>query len=72
MKEADFTQVIDTNLVGPFLMSKAVLPGMANRNGSIINITSVAGLYGNASQPTKCFKSWSCGTDQDAGQRNGW
>ncbi|MGI6077562.1 MAG: 3-oxoacyl-[acyl-carrier-protein] reductase [Fastidiosipilaceae bacterium] len=51
MKEADFTQVIDTNLVGPFLMSKAVLPGMAkNRNGSIINITSVAGLYGNAGQ----------------------
>lgn len=51
MKRTDFTDVMDTNLVGPFLMSKAVLPVMTKqRNGCIINITSVAGLYGNAGQ----------------------
>lgn len=46
-----FNQVIQTNLTGAFLMSRAVLPGMVRaRWGRIIQISSVAGLYGNAGQ----------------------
>lgn len=51
MKKEQFTDVLDTNLTGPFLMSKAVLPSMMKaKTGRIINITSVAGIYGNAGQ----------------------
>ena len=51
MKREDFEQVIDTNLLGPFLTSKEVMrPMMKNRWGRIINIASVVGLVGNAGQ----------------------
>jgi 3-oxoacyl-[acyl-carrier protein] reductase len=51
MKREDFEQVIDTNLLGPFLTSKEVMrPMMKNRWGRIINIASVVGLIGNAGQ----------------------
>jgi NAD(P)-dependent dehydrogenase (short-subunit alcohol dehydrogenase family) len=42
----DFREVIDTNLIGPFLLIKTVLPAMIERGGSIINITSDAGQVG--------------------------
>jgi gluconate 5-dehydrogenase len=39
--------VLATNVTGPFLLSRAVLPGMAARGrGKIINVASVAGLVG--------------------------
>jgi gluconate 5-dehydrogenase len=39
--------VLTTNVTGPFLMSRAVFPGMAARkHGRIINVSSVAGLVG--------------------------
>ena len=39
--------VLATNVTGPFLMSRAVYPGMAARkHGRIINVASVAGLVG--------------------------
>ncbi len=42
MDSKDFTDVVDTNLVGTFLMSKyAVLEFLKNRYGRIINISSV-------------------------------
>jgi 3-oxoacyl-[acyl-carrier protein] reductase len=51
MKEADFDAVLDTNLRGAFLCSKAALRPMTKaRGGRIINITSVVGLIGNAGQ----------------------
>lgn len=51
MNLQQFSQVIDTNLTGSFLMCKAVLPDMVKaRQGRIINMASVAGLYGNAGQ----------------------
>ncbi len=51
MKEADWDAVLDTNLKGVYLCTKAVLrPMMKQRQGSIINITSVIGLTGNAGQ----------------------
>lgn len=43
--------VIDTNLRGPFLCSKAVLPGMVERGaGRLIHTTSGAGSEGRANQ----------------------
>jgi len=51
MKEDDFNAVIDTNLGGVFLCTKAALrPMIKARSGRIINITSVVGLIGNAGQ----------------------
>ena len=42
----DFRYVINTNLIGPFLMIKKVLPAMIENGGSIINVTSDAGAIG--------------------------
>lgn len=51
MKEDDFDAVIDTNLRGVYLCTKAVLRPMTKaRSGRIINMTSVVGLIGNAGQ----------------------
>jgi 3-oxoacyl-[acyl-carrier protein] reductase len=51
MKSEDFSNVVDTNLKGTFLVSKAILKGMLKqRRGSIVNITSVIGQMGNAGQ----------------------
>ena len=50
--------VIDTNLTGPFLMSRAVIPSMSKKNwGRIINISSISGkvaeIYGSAYSASK-------------------
>jgi len=42
----DFRQVIETNLVAPFLLIKKFLPAMIERGGSIVNVTSDAGRVG--------------------------
>ena len=44
----DFRKVIDTNLIAPFLLIKKALPAMSDRGGSIINVTSDAGITGYA------------------------
>lgn len=51
MTEADWDEVVDTNLKGAFNFSKAVSVIMARaRSGSILNVTSVSGLVGNPGQ----------------------
>ncbi len=51
MSEDDWDAVIDTNLKGAFLTSKAAIrPMIRQRSGRIINLTSVVGLVGNAGQ----------------------
>lgn len=51
MKKEDFEDVINVNLVGTFNMTKNIIPYMMkNRNGRIINISSVVGVSGNAGQ----------------------
>ncbi len=51
MKEEDFDQVLDVNLKGCFLMSKACIrPFIKQHSGRIINISSVVGMMGNAGQ----------------------
>ncbi len=49
--EEDFDKVIEVNLKSVFNMTKAVIrPMMKQRSGSIINMSSVVGLKGNAGQ----------------------
>lgn len=51
MKEEDFKQVIDVNLIGTFNMTKNVSQYMVKqRSGRIINISSIVGIHGNAGQ----------------------
>jgi len=51
MSEADFDVVIDTNLKSVFNMTKAVQRTLLKqRKGSIINMSSVVGVKGNAGQ----------------------
>ena len=51
MKSADWQSVIDLNLSGVFLCTRAVSRAMLKaRSGRIINITSVVGLMGNPGQ----------------------
>lgn len=51
MSEEDFDSVIDVNLKSVFNMTKAVQKTMLkNRKGSIINMSSVVGVKGNAGQ----------------------
>ncbi|TYP95072.1 3-oxoacyl-[acyl-carrier-protein] reductase [Fodinibius salinus] len=51
MNEEQWDQVIETNLKSIFNYSKAVAkPMMRNRGGSIVNISSVVGISGNAGQ----------------------
>lgn len=49
--EPEWDVVLDTNLKGAFLFTKAVARGMIKRRwGRIVNITSVIGLMGNKGQ----------------------
>ena len=51
ISEEDFDKVIEVNLKSVFNLTKAVIrPMMKQRNGSIINMSSVVGLKGNAGQ----------------------
>jgi 3-oxoacyl-[acyl-carrier protein] reductase len=51
MKTDDFDNVINTNLKGTFLLCRSLAKSMLKaRKGSIVNITSVIGLTGNAGQ----------------------
>lgn len=45
---ADLQQVLDINLIAPFLFCRAVLPAMFGRKyGRIVNVASIAGKEGN-------------------------
>jgi 3-oxoacyl-[acyl-carrier protein] reductase len=51
MKDAEFDEVLATNLKGTYLCTRAVLRGMVRaRWGRVVNISSVVGLLGNAGQ----------------------
>jgi 3-oxoacyl-[acyl-carrier protein] reductase len=48
VSRSDLEQVLAINLVGPFLLSRAVIPAMLERQyGRIINVASIAGKEGN-------------------------
>jgi len=51
MSDEDWSAVIDTNLTGVFNVTRAAARHlMKQRSGSIVNVTSVIGLVGNAGQ----------------------
>lgn len=51
ISEQDFDQVIEVNLKSVFNLTKAVIrPMMKQKSGSIINMSSVVGVQGNAGQ----------------------
>jgi len=55
MKEADWSDVLETNLSGVFRVSKGLLKAMMKkRHGRIINISSVVGTMGNPGQANYC------------------
>ena len=49
MEENDWEDIVKTNLFGPYYVSKSVVPSMIELgSGDIINVSSTAGLKGNA------------------------
>ncbi|HKW88256.1 MAG TPA: SDR family NAD(P)-dependent oxidoreductase [Candidatus Acidoferrales bacterium] len=57
--ETDWDALLDTNLKGVFLMSRAVVPGMISRSrGHIINIASLAGKNSFAGGSVYCASKW--------------
>ncbi len=57
--EADWDHVLDTNLKGVFLVSRAVAPSMIRRGtGDIINISSLAGKNTFAGGGIYCASKW--------------
>lgn len=48
LDRSEFERVLEVNLIGPFLVSRAVLPAMLDRkHGRIVNVASIAGKEGN-------------------------
>jgi len=51
MRDADFAEVLEVNLVAAFRCTREVLRGMLRRRwGRVVSISSVVGLVGNAGQ----------------------
>ncbi len=49
MEEEQWEDIVKTNLFGPYYVTRAVVPAMIQKNaGDIINVSSTAGLKGNA------------------------
>lgn len=49
LEPTDWERIIQVNLMGPYYVTRAVVPNMIERQtGDIINISSTAGLAGNA------------------------
>ncbi|HYZ86438.1 MAG TPA: SDR family NAD(P)-dependent oxidoreductase [Bryobacteraceae bacterium] len=51
LPEATWDRVVDVSLKGAFLCSKQVLPHMRTEGGSIVHISSVAGIVGMRNRP---------------------
>ena len=57
--EAEYRQIIDINQVGTFLGMKTAIPTMVQaESGSIVNISSVAGLQGAAGTMAYAASKW--------------
>ncbi|BDB44752.1 MULTISPECIES: glucose 1-dehydrogenase [Mycobacterium] len=59
LAEAEFRRVMDINALGTFLGLQAVVPAMRRAGGgSIINVSSLAGLVGMAQSLAYCASKW--------------
>ena len=55
MTDEQFTDVLDINLIAPFMLMRTVMPGMMKRRyGRIINMASIVGVMGNPGQANYC------------------
>jgi NAD(P)-dependent dehydrogenase (short-subunit alcohol dehydrogenase family) len=50
----DFRRIIEVNLVGTFAVSRACLPHLLATGGSIVNISSSAGIFGQPYNAAYC------------------
>jgi len=50
----EFRRIIDVNLVGTFAVSRACLPHLLANGGSIVNVSSSAGLFGQPYSAAYC------------------
>ncbi len=53
-REEDFDRVLDVNLKGLFFLSAAAIPHLEKTGGSIVNLSSDAGLQGNTGAAVYC------------------
>jgi NAD(P)-dependent dehydrogenase (short-subunit alcohol dehydrogenase family) len=52
--EPDFDRVLDVNLKGLYFLTSAAIPHLAARGGAIVNLSSDAGIQGNAGAAVYC------------------
>ncbi|MEZ5393236.1 MAG: SDR family NAD(P)-dependent oxidoreductase [Bryobacterales bacterium] len=75
MSAEAWKDVLDTNLTGVFHCCRAVGPGMIRRGGTVLNITSAAGIVGIPGQVNYCAaKAGVIGLTKARSQRSwrGW
>jgi 3alpha(or 20beta)-hydroxysteroid dehydrogenase len=58
MSTEDFMEVVKVNQLGVFLGMKCAIPALSNGGGSIVNISSVAGLTGAIGQVAYGASKW--------------
>lgn len=59
LDEAGWRQTLDVNLTGMFLTSRCAIPHLKKqKNGSIVNIASTAGLWGFPYRAPYCASKW--------------
>ncbi|MFY3740947.1 MAG: 3-oxoacyl-[acyl-carrier protein] reductase [Candidatus Nitrosomirales archaeon] len=62
MSDKVWHEIIDTNLIGTFRMTRAVLPSMIERNsGSIVNIASISGMKATEKVPLSVYSTTKAG-----------
>lgn len=62
MPDKVWHEIIDTNLIGTFRMTRAVLPSMIERNsGSIVNIASISGMKATERVPLSVYSTTKAG-----------
>jgi NAD(P)-dependent dehydrogenase (short-subunit alcohol dehydrogenase family) len=52
--EVEFDRVLDVNLKGLYFLTSAAIPHLAVRGGSVVNLSSDAGIQGNAGAAVYC------------------